>query len=395
LASTAWWPFLGLIFLVGVLFEIYPLTAFALMLAAVAGLAHWWQGRALQGVTYRRRPFYRRGFPGELVETRIEVENNKLLPLSWLRVEDRWASAVGPQDESLFSPSHRPEEGLLVNLFSLRWFEKARRTYTLLLRQRGIYTLGPARLISGDLFGLFESEKEDPQVDYLTVFPEPLSYLDLNLPTDDPFGEQRSRRRLYEAPNLPMGVRDYHPEDDFRRVHWPATARTGSLQVKVYQPVSARVAVICLNVSTLAHTWEGTDSDLLEHLVRAAAALAQRGLELGYRVGLVSNGCLAHADQPFRVPPGRSPQQLARLLTTLASVTPFVTGPFDRFLLAEAPRLPYGASLLVVTGLVTPALAETMLRLRQHSRRLTLMSFARESPPSIPGVTCYHLPFNG
>jgi len=36
-----------------------------------------------------------------------------------------------------------------------------------------------------------------------------------------------------------------------------------------------------------------------------------------------------------------------------------------------------------------------MLRLRQHSRRLTLMSFARESPPSIPGVTCYHLPFNG
>ena len=138
-----------------------------------------------------------------------------------------------------------------------------------------------------------------------------------------------------------MGVRDYHPEDDFRRMHWPATAHTGQLQVKVYQPASAQVMMVCLNVSTLAHYWEGILPELLEHLVRVTASIVQQGLQDGYRVGLVSNGCLAHADQPFRVPPGRSPDQLAHLLSTLAGVTPLVTGSFDRFLIfrGTAPAL--------------------------------------------------------
>jgi uncharacterized protein (DUF58 family) len=116
-------------------------------------------------------------------------------------------------------------------------------------------------------------------------------------------------------------------------------------------------------------------------------------LEDGYRVGLVSNGCLAHADQPFRVPPGRSPDQLAHLLSTLAGVTPLVTGSFDRFLISEGPRLPYGAMLVVITGLMSPTLAETLLRLKQHSRRITLLDFSRDSPPAIPGVNVVHLPY--
>ena len=31
-----------------------------------------------------------------------------------------------------------------------------------------------------------------------------------------------------------------------------------------------------------------------------------QAVEDGYSVGLFSNSCLAHADQPFRIPPGRS-----------------------------------------------------------------------------------------
>lgn len=395
MAPWSWWLFLGLIFLLAILFKIYPLAAFVLMLSAISALARWWQRHALDGVSYQRRLYYRRGFPGEQLDLQVEVENRKFLPISWLRVQDPLPSAVGPQDENLLKPTHSPDLGTLVSLFSLRWYERDRRTFSLLLRKRGVYLLGPARLESGDLFGLFEQVKEEGAVDSLTVFPEWLSFQALRLPTADPFGDQRARRRLYEDPNQPMGVRDYYPEDDFRRIHWPVTAHTGELQVKVYQPVSSRVMVVCLNVSTLPHYWEGTQPELLEYLVRVAAALVERGLHDGYRVGLISNGCLAHADQPFRIPPGRSPEQLAHLLTALAGVTPFTTGPFDRFLMAEVPRMPYGASLAIVTGLMTPNLAETVLRLKQHGRRITLLSFAQESPPQIAGVNILHLPFTG
>lgn len=393
MAPLSWWPFLILVFLLGLLTRVYPLAAFALMLLVISGIAHWWKNHALDAVAFQRKFLYSRGYPGETVDVQMEVENRKFLPLPWLRVQDSIPTAIGPEDETLLRLTHLPEIGMLVSLFSLRWFERERRKFRLLLRKRGVYRLGPARLESGDLFGLFEQMVEHPQVDYLTVFPEPLPFQALPLPSEDPFGPRPIRRRLYEDPNLPMGVRDYHPEDDFRRIHWAATAHTGSLQVKVYQPVSARVLIVCLNAMTMPHYWEGTDPALLEHLVKVAASVAEKAMQDGYRVGMVSNSSLAHADQPFRVPPGRSPNQLVNLLTALASVTPFVTGTFDRFLLAEAPRLPYGATLMVITAILNPELVESLVQMKHHGRRMILLSLAHQPPPTIQGITVYHQPF--
>ena len=35
-----------------------------------------------------------------------------------------------------------------------------------------------------------------------------------------------------------VGVRDYHPEDSFRHLHWKATARAQQLQVRVFEPTT-------------------------------------------------------------------------------------------------------------------------------------------------------------
>ena len=388
-----WWPLLAVLFIAGLFFRVYMVSVAAVMLAVVSALAQWQQRHALDQVSYRRRPYYRRAFPGEKVPLRLEVENRKLLPVAWLRVEDPWPYVVGPEDEAALVQTHLADEGLLVSLFSLRWFERSVRHYTLIFRRRGYYLVGPARLTSGDLFGLFEETQTQPKREALTVFPELLPFERLRLPTDDPFGDRQARRRLFEDPNLPMGVRDYLPDDDFRRVHWPATARQGELQVKVYQPVTARVLAVCLNVSTFHYYWEGVDPVLLEHMVSVAATLIANAIEDGFRVGLISNGTLAHADQPFRVPPGRSPQQLSQLLAALAGVTPFVSTPFERLLLRETPRLPFGARLFIVTGVVTDELAEMLLRLKRHGRPITVLSFALTAPPAIPGIRSVHLPF--
>jgi uncharacterized protein (DUF58 family) len=230
-------------------------------------------------------------------------------------------------------------------------------------------------------------------VDYLTVFPSLISFGDLQLPAEDPFGDRRARRRLYEDLNQPIGLRDYHPDDSFRRVHWPATAHTGQLQVKVYQPSAANILVICMNVSTFTRHWEGTNPQLLEHVIQVSATLAYHGIEDGYRVGLIANGCLAHSDQPFRIPPGRSSKQLARILEALSGVTPVVTSPFERFLIREVPKLPYGVSLLIVTSVNSPELAEALVQLRYHGRRVTLLSFAEKPPTEMHGIRVIHLPF--
>jgi uncharacterized protein (DUF58 family) len=391
--SRRWIPLMFMLIVLGVLFRVPLLVALPTMMSVVIGIATWWKNRALNGVVYQRKPYYRRAFPGEEVPLKIEIENRKLLPLSWLRVQDPWPRAVGPDDEDLLAPTHITTEGMLTNVFSLRWYERARREYNLLFRKRGVYTVGPARLQSGDLFGMYDDLRVTGTTETLTVFPQLLPLRELDLPAEDPFGDRRSRRRLFEDPNRPMGVREYHPEDEFRKVHWPATARTGALQVKVYQPTSAQVMVVCLNVSTFVRHWEGTDPELLEHLVQSTATMVNQGILDGYSVGMISNGALSNSDQPFRIPPSRSPRQLARLLETLAGVTPLVTAQFERYLLREAPRVPFGATLVVVTAVTTPETAETLVRLKQHGRRITLISFAEEPPPQIPRVKTVHVPF--
>jgi uncharacterized protein (DUF58 family) len=196
LTSPNWWLFLGLVFAVGLLTRTYPLAAFTLMLLAISGVAEWWRRRALRGVTYQRKFIYRRGFPNETLMVKMEVENRKFLPMPFLRVLDAVPQAVGPADETLLIPTHIPDQGLIMGLFSLRWFERDRRTFTLLLRKRGVYRLGPPQLESSDLFGLFDITREDGVIDYLTVFLEPLDFGDLQFPPGALFGDRKARRRL-------------------------------------------------------------------------------------------------------------------------------------------------------------------------------------------------------
>lgn len=385
--------FLITIFVLGVALHSPYIVTIAVSLLVILGVANWWQSHSLDGISYHRRFHYTRGFPGEHYPVRIEITNNKLLPVSWLRTQDPWPKAVGPDDQDLLAPSHIDEQGFLTNVMSLRWYERFQRNISIHFQKRGVYKVGPVLFDSGDLFGIYKQNREIGLEESLTVFPKLIPFSRLDSIAEDPFGDQRRQRSLFEDPNRPMGVREYHPEDGFRRVHWPATARTGQLHVKVYQPIAAQVVTICLNVATFPHPWEGYHAGKMEHLVSLAATLVYQGLQAGYQVGLLSNGCLSNSDQPFRIPPGRSPKQLSHLLQALAGVTPLVITSFENFLLKEVPNIPYGAMLVVLTAMTSPSLAETLLRLKKHERKIILISTAPDTLDLIPGIRLIHLPY--
>lgn len=393
MSPITWLQVLVLVFIAGALLRQPWLIYFSAAVALIFFVAHQWRKRALDRITYTRQFHYTRGFPGEQTEARITIQNQKLLPLSWLRASDAWPYAVGPEDISVLAPSHIQDQGYLINLYSLRWRERISRSYLLRFRKRGIYPVGPLTLEAGDMFGLYDKQIELENEEYLTVFPEILSLEALRLRAEDPFGDRRTTRPLIEDPNRPMGIRPYRPEDGFRRIHWNATARTGELQVKIYQPVSSRVMVLCFNVSTELHFWLGYSPSTLEHMIKLCATLAYKGIEDGYLVGLFCNGSLAHADQPFRIQPGRSPNQLAVLLSALAGVTPYVTAPFENFLVRSMSEIPFGATLVVISALVPESLQDTLIRLRRYRPNITLISLAPEPPPELPQIRTIHMPY--
>jgi hypothetical protein len=80
-------------------------------------------------------------------------------------------------------------------------------------------------------------------------------------------------------------------------------------------------------------------------------------------------------------------------LEALAGVSPVTVAPFERLLMREIPKVPYGSTLVVVTALLPENLLETLLRLKRHERRIILVYLGKEFVASLPGIRTYHFPF--
>jgi len=389
--NPAWFEMAGLLIVAGLIAKQRVLFVLAACLLTVIPIAWWWKRMSLRRVKYERRFDKRCAFPGETVEMAITITNRKLLPLSWIEVRDE-IPIVMPLVQGALMPTHVPQIGTLNNVLSLRWYERVRRRYELTCTARGIHTLGPVHLKSGDLFTLFEADEVCQCRDQLVVYPRIWPLDELGLPSKEPFGERSARRQLLEDPLRTIGIRDHHPEDSLRHIHWKATAHRGELQVRVFEPAETLNLVILLNVCTFAHHWQGVIPELFERAISVGGSIATWAVGQKYKVGLVANGCVPLSDQPIRVPSGRSPGQLAAILRALAGVTTFATLSIEELLRRESPRLPWGATLVVVTAVVTEGLAAAILRLRDAGRRMALVSLAEEPPPRLDGVTTRHLP---
>ena len=389
--SPAWIEMAALLIIVGMLVHQRALFALAACLLIVIPISWWWNRMSLRRVEYERRFDRQYAFPGETIEMTARVTNRKLLPLSWLEISDEIPMAL-PLAQGMLLPTHVPRVGKLPLVLSLRWYERINRRYKFNCTARGIYKLGPAELRSGDIFTLFETQKKQKSHDRLVVYPRIWPMEDLGLPSKEPFGERKAQRRLLEDPLRTIGIRDHRPEDSLRHIHWKATAHRGKLQVRVFEPTTTLTLVILLNVSTFEHSWQGVLPELFERAISTAGSIATWAVGQKYKVGLIVNGSLPLSDQPIRVLPGRSPGQLAAVLEALAAVSSFATSSIHELLRRESPRLPWGATLVVVTSIVTDDLAAMILRLRDAGRRMALISLADEPPPQLDRIATYHLP---
>jgi len=391
--SEAWLLLAVLLTLLGVSLRREALLLVALTLLVIVIISWLWNRLSLWGVKYERVFGEHRAFCGESIDIALQVENRKFLPLSWLRVKDTFPGDL-PLEGGEVVVSSGSNLGSLTTVFSLRWYERLRRRYRIHCTHRGYYAFGPVTLESGDLFGLFRSQRISEDEEWLIVYPKLLPLEELGIPSKDPFGEKRARKRIFEDPSRTMGVREYQPEDGLRRIHWKATARMQRLQVRDHEPATSTQLVVFLNVATLARHWLGVIPEQLERTVSVAASIANYGVNQRWPVGLLANGSLPRSDQPLKVLPGRSPAQLLRMLEALAAVTPFATSSIEAMITAESPRLPWGATLVVVTAIVTEELEATLLRLHKVGRKLALVSLEREPPRRrhLRGITVYHIP---
>lgn len=368
------------------------LLLIAVLLVTVLPVSWLWNRLVLRRVTYTRRLSEQRVFAGETVNLSVSLANAKLLPIPWLKVDDLFPSDLQLAGRSLAS-AHIPRRNSLTHTTSLGPYEAMRWDYSTECPRRGFYFFGPAHLSSGDIFGLYRQDREDHGMDRLIVYPRVADLSELGFPGKDPFGEQKAAQRIIEDPSRTIGVREYHPEDSMKRVHWKATARQGDLQVKVCEPTITQQLIVFLNVATFAQPWMGVNVARQEQVISIAASTAFHATNRKFAVGLIANGSVPNSDQPIKVLPSRAPDQLTHILEALAAVTSFATSSIDQLLRAASPGLAWGATFVVITAVVIDPLLAEIMRLRDAGRRLVLVSTDPQfKDTGSARVTVYHLP---
>ncbi len=384
--NESWIRLAILMIFFGAVLDSPSLIVLAALLLTVIPIAWAWNRVSLWRVTYDRVLSEHRVFVGETVDLSVRVQNRKLLPLTWVRVDDQFPSILPPINKPL-TPSHIPLTGYLTQRAAIGGYERARWDYQIKCEHRGYFTLGPARLKSGDVFGLFEQNRTSPRTDRVIVYPRLLPMENWGLPPKDPLGDVKAHLPLFDDPTRPRGVRDYRPDDSPKHIHWRLTARRGALQVKLYDPTITYEWVLFVNVATFPQPWEGVNSDLLERVISLAASIANYASEHKYAVGMMANGTWPDSDQRLKILPSRNPDHLRHILEALAAVTSFVTIPIETLLRTETTKLSWGATLAMITGVVTEELLAEMVRLREAGRRLALISLDEDwEPRELEGI---------
>lgn len=379
----AWLLVGGALVLVGFAASQPIISAIGFVVILIGGIGRLWHARLFDRTTLTATLTEHRAFIDEPIALEVELENRKLLPLPWYEWRMALSDNLQVEGEALAS-AVVPGLSWVYRKGSMGWYERRKWQFTLKANHRGFFQIGPASLKSSDLFGLFPGEQPFERMERLTIYPRVFPLDDLGLPADRPFGERKGGTPVFEDPLRIAGLREYRPGDPLRRIDWKATARSGDLMSRVYEPSATRQLYICLNIDTLEKSWEGYLAEELEKMVSTAASVAVWAAGAKYAVGLLANGSFPEADRPIRLPPGRARDQLARILEALAVIQPLTMGDLAGTMFRELHRLPAGSTIIVVASLIPEPLAGVIMRFHDQGHRVYVLATSERAVGVLP-----------
>lgn len=253
--------------------------------------------------------------------------------------------------------------------------------YRLRPSRRGRFEVGPLTVRTAGPLGLAGRQRTLPLVTAMKVYP-------LLRAREQVEGRIR-RSRLLEAGTRSARVRgggvefdslrDYHPDDEFRRINWAASARAGKPMTNLFREERNQQVLLLLDSGrTMAGTVAGASR--FEYAIDAAVAVAALAVSVGDRVG-----ALAFADRlTSMVPPRSDPAQPSRIVDALFDVEPgLVASDYPGAVAAVMGRYRRRALLTLFTDLGDEAAVETLMGTIGALRRRHLVLVAQVSDPEL------------
>lgn len=334
----------------------FPYRGWTILLVGLGGawlISYLWARSLARSLRLTREMRYGWAQVGDRLQERFTLINGGWAPALWVEIEDRstlpnyQASAVRYVGGS--GSMHWQSDGICT--------------------RRGVFSLGPTSVRTGDPFGLYSVRLHYTESLALMVTPPIVTLPAIEVAPGGRAGEgRRPRVHTLERAVSAAGVRDYRPGDSLRWVHWRISAHRDDLFIRIFDSTPASDWWIVLDLDQRVQVGQGWDSTV-EHGVILAASLASRGLLSGRAVGLVTYG----EDLAWLPPQGGDGQRLA-ILQALALAS-CGNRPL-KGLLREAwtrPTSSQRASLIIITPGVEDNWVETLLPLLRRGAAPTVL----------------------
>ena len=290
----------GLLFLLQLL---VPYKGWMILLVGLGGawlVSYLWALSLARGLELTREMRYGWAQVGDRIQERFELSNRGWAAAPWVQITDH-SDLPGYRASSVMGLGGRALK---------HWFEHG------VCERRGLYTLGPTSVESGDPFGFYSVRLEYPGSVTMVVMPPIIHLPAIDVAPGGRAGEGRHKTHALERAIDASGVRQHLPGDGMRWIHWPTTARRDALFVRTFDSRPSSDWWIFLDLNERAQAGEGQHSTAEVGII-LAASLADRGLRSGNSVGLV-----AHGQDLVWLPPRLASDQRLEILRALALAQP-------------------------------------------------------------------------
>ncbi len=379
----------GLLIVTGLVGSLISGAAFythLLVLGLLLVIGAWvWVRVVARSVRVSRKPDFYRASVGDIFKEQYELVNSGRLPGMWVELYNEMPlpTAAGSR--------------LLTHLMPNEKQAYVARTW---LTRRGGFPVGPTVLKVSDPLGLFRAERRFPADRSLVILPMivPLQSF-LTRPGLIPGGAVIRRKTMDITPHA-AGVREYVSGDPMKRIHWPTSARRGTLMVKEFEQDPHAEVWLFLDAQQKVQSQKPYETpamplenllfsrkpkltlspSTLEYSISIAASLAHYFIGERRAVGLVTE------DRTYAVLNAeRSERQENKILETLA----FVQGKGDLSISAlasaQARQLPQGSNVILITPSTSLDLIVVTDDLQRRNLRPVVILLVAESFGGAPG----------
>ncbi len=336
---------LGLLLILAIVVSNRLLYYLFYTVALLAIFAYYWTRQTATGLRLQRETRSDWVQVGDRLRERFVVSNKSRWPVLWVETEDH-SNLPGYQASRVETVASRGGQA---------WWDAQA-----ICKRRGLYTLGPVTMRTGDPFGLFSATWTNPATRTFLVYPPIIDLPGLDLPRGMLPGAARSSFRTQHVTTNVSGIREYLPGDSLNRIHWLSTARHGELIVKEFdlEPSGNLWIILDLDASVQAGQDENSTE---EYGVSIAASLAFKMLEQNKTVGLI-----AYGEQQVVLPPDRGRRQLGHILRELAVAKATGAYPLEQVITQLGSNFGRGMTIAAITPSADRAWMAAMLSMTRR-----------------------------